>query len=183
MPSTYEISRAKSQSRARGIEIINVTKSAKVKSESAISREESYSAARGRISAPSMFKKRKNEIWAPGRISRQIGASVSRHLYFVTLSLSRAAVRYSLSLFLSRSPVGSSGDIVAVKAVSPYISRHGCVYSSRYIFGDNQYPYRILRGLVRECIYGGTSQCIRFTCFPIPRDAVISLCRPKVSDK
>lgn len=45
-----------------------------------------------------------------------------------------------------------------------------------YAFGDNQYPYRILRGLVRECIYEGTSQCIRFTCFPIRRDAVISLC-------
>jgi len=43
------------------------------------------------------------------------------------------------------------------------------VYSYRYI-RDKQYPYWILRGLVRQRIYGGTNQCIRFTYSPIRRD-------------
>lgn len=66
MLSIHKVFRVESQSRARGIEIINGTKSAKVKPEAAISREESYSSARGRISVPPMFKKRKNEISTPG---------------------------------------------------------------------------------------------------------------------
>lgn len=120
------------------------------------------------VSASTHAGDERTKISAPGRISRQIGASVS--LTFIFRNRARARVA---SPRYCRCKSGITLDI------APWVYIPSDIFRTTNIFAGF---YEASSG---KRIYGGTSQCIRFPCFPIRRDCgVISLYRyANVSDK
>ena len=102
----------------------------------------------------SMCEGWKNEISAPRRISRQIGTSVSPTFIF-----RNSCARYPR-------------DTIAVKAISPQVSRLGCIFLPIYSGQPISLPdfTRPFPRTVFTKELVNVSDCIQFTYFPIRRD-------------
>lgn len=105
--------------------------------------------------------------WLLGGFHGKLAPLFPSHLYFVTARARAASPRYC------RCKNGITLDI------TPW------VYIPSDIFGTTNILTGFYEASSGKRIYGGTSQCIRFTCFPIRRDRrVISSYRyTEVSDK